>query len=141
MQGVEQLVWMTGSWQCEVRGGIWQEHWAEPRAGTMQGMARHFKDDETGFMEFLSIESSDHGLTLWVIIGAPSKGEKTPASFRLTQMDGQRAVFEDPNRDFPNKVTYSKAGAEGMQCLVQGVKNGVDITEEFNFQRLSSAGI
>lgn len=131
---IDDLTWMVGAWKCEIWGGTFEEHWLTPKGGTMQGVGRHLDAGKTSFMEFLSIEPSDKGLCMWIMVGAPSKGDKHPVPFTLTKSGKGEAIFENKDHDFPNKITYTKQEAGKMLCIVEGAENGKDRKEEFRFE-------
>ena len=132
---IEDLSWMTGSWSCEIWGGTFEEHWIAPRGGTMQATGRHISSDKTEFMEFLSIEPSDKGLTMWIIVGAPSKGDKKGVPFELTSLKDKEAVFENKAHDFPSKIVYTLKSADKMDCILTGNEKGKDRKETFAFAK------
>ena len=50
---IEQLSWLAGHWRGEALGGVVEEHWAPPFAGTMVGT---FKLSSNGKVKFYEIE-------------------------------------------------------------------------------------
>lgn len=136
---IEDLVFMTGHWTCDVWGGTFEEIWTMPAAGTMQGLGRHVAGGKTTFMEFLSIEPTQGGgLTMWIILGAPSKGDKKPVPFKLTSAANGVAVFENSGNDFPSKITYRASGKEKRKllCRIEGVQNGKREHTDFEFHAI-----
>lgn len=131
---IEDLSWMAGAWRCEIWGGTFEEFWTPPSGGIMQGCGRHTADGKNGFMEFMSIEKGADGLTMHMILGAPSKGDKKPVPFKLTSFDGKTALFENPKNDFPSKIAYVKE-KDGMSCWIEGVQKGQKTKEDFNFKK------
>lgn len=133
---IEDLRFMSGAWQCDIWGGTFEEYWTPPAGGAMQGSGRHLANGKTGFMEFMSIESSSEGLTMYIMLGAPSKGEKKPVPFRLTSFDGKTALFENSKNDFPSKIAYVKE-SNGMSCWISGIQDGKETKEDFKFKRMN----
>ncbi len=136
---IEDLGFMSGAWKCEIWGGTFEEYWTPPRAGAMQGSGRHIVDGKTGFMEFMSIETGADGLTMYMMLGAPSKGEKKPVPFKLTSFDGKVALFENPKNEFPSKIAYVKESG-GMSCWIEGMQDGKKTREDFKFKSMISGG-
>ncbi|MCH7903028.1 MAG: hypothetical protein IH944_00510 [Armatimonadetes bacterium] len=134
---VETLDWMSGSWECEIWGGRFEEHWMAPKRGTMQGVGRFEKDGKIEFMEFMSIEGSGDALTLYMILGAPSKGDKSPVAFRLSEHDSAHACFERSDDDYPKRIVYTKGDSDTMLCRIDGVQDGEPTSDEFAFRRVT----
>ena len=132
---LEDLSFMSGAWRCEIWGGKFEEYWTPPANGAMQGCGRHLADGQTSFMEFMSIESGADGITMHIMLSAPSKGEKKPVPFKLTSFDGKTALFENPKNDYPSKIGYVKE-LGGMSCWIEGLQNGKKSREEFKYKRI-----
>jgi len=133
---IEDVAWLVGSRSCEIWDGVFEEHWAPPAKGTMQGIGRHIKADGI-FMEFFAIEPSEDGLTLWIMLGAPSKGDKKPIPFALTQLSPTEVTFENKERDYPAKLIYTNIGPGRIDCVLTGTKDGATKRDEFNFRAMS----
>lgn len=132
---VTDLSWMRGSWQCEIWGGTFEEHWTAPNAGTMLAAGRHMKGGKTEFMEFLSIEPAEGGLTMWILLGTPSRGPKNGVPFKLTKLQAKEAWFENPRNDMPSKIIY-RATDYGLLCRLEGIENGKPEAQEFKFKAI-----
>jgi hypothetical protein len=136
---LDHLSWMAGDWSCSKWGGLFEERWTEPAGGTMMGTGRLIVEGETTFMEFLSIESKDGVVTMYILLGKPSKSFSAPVAFEMTKVSVGEAVFECPANPFPSKITYSKQ--EGMLlCVIEGVEKEKPAREEFRFAPLRAGG-
>ena len=132
---IDNLKWMAGDWICKLGKGTFEETWLPPNGGTMQGVGRHVVDGKTGFMEFLSIEpDKDGGLTMYIMLGAPSRGDKKPRAFKLTQVGKNVATFEWPENDFPSKIQYTMDGKGSLFCRISGKQQGKEASEEYDFR-------
>lgn len=133
---LNDLQFMTGGWSCEIWGGTFEEFWTPPQAGAMQGCGRHLSDGKTSFMEFMSIETDPDGITMYMLLGAPSKGDKKPIAFKLTSFHLDTALFENPDNEFPSRIAYVKE-LNGMSCWIEGIQDGKPLKDEFKFIRVS----
>jgi hypothetical protein len=118
---------MVGDWSGPDGDGIAEEHWTAARGGTMLGTNRTTKGDATTFFEFLRITSDANGVVYW---GAPLGKNATP--FKLVKVDGARAVFENSEHDYPQRILYARDGAT-LTARVEGRENGVDKSSEWRF--------
>lgn len=132
---IERLGWMTGKWACSIWGGTFEESWSLPNGGTMIGVGRHIRGGDTVFMEFMSIEPDEDGLTMWMLLGAPSKGEKHPHAFRLTALSDDEALFENPSNPYPSKIRYQPREG-GLWCRIEGTEDGRMKFDDFEFRPL-----
>lgn len=129
-QDLAQLAWITGSWVMEKGDLRVEEHWTEPRAGTMFGVGRTMKGDRTVFFEFLRIESTPDGIVYF----ASPRGRAPATPFKAVEIADGKAVFENPDHDFPNRVTYWRAADGSLAARVDGKRNGRDASESWLFR-------
>ena len=99
---LEQLGFLAGAWTS---GGQIVEYWMPPLRGLMVGINRAPEGDGTPFFEYLRIEQRADGA---VLIASPNGRGTT--EFALTEISGSKAVFENPEHDFPQKITYTRTG-------------------------------
>jgi hypothetical protein len=131
---IERLAWMSGSWACEIWGGTFEERWAPPAAGTMQGNGRLIVSGQTRFMEFMAIEESKDGLVMWMVLGRPSAGPTKPVPFKLVAHGESAATFERSDEDYPKRIVY-RAGPDGtLLCTLEGEKDGKPARDVFEFK-------
>lgn len=126
---IQDLAWMAGSWQTAPGRMQSEEHWTKPAAGTMFAVSRTIAGDRTVFHEFLRIEARPDGL---YYVAMPKGGKETP--FKLTSLEGQKAVFENPEHDHPQKISYWKNADGTMTARVEGDKAGKAKPQDFVFK-------
>ena len=95
------VAWMAGTWKGADRGTAMEELWTDPKGGLMLGLHRDVRDGRAVSFEFLRIEENTEGL---VYQGSPRGAPATP--FRLTEIGDKRAVFANPEHDFPKRIIY-----------------------------------
>ena len=112
---LDDLSWMAGHWGATIDGVEMEEVWLAPKSGVMLGMHRDTNGAKTSF-EFIRIAETAEGI---VYFAQPSGKPATP--FKLRQVTANRAVFENPQHDFPQLITYTLT--EGRLCArVEGEK-------------------
>lgn len=119
------LDWMSGYWlACE--GGETAETWVGAGRGVLMGTSL-----SDGGFEFLRIAPNETGaVTYYAMPG----GRAPPTAFPLVSNAGRRAVFENPEHDFPQRVIYHRDG-ETMTARIEGAMNGQDQHMEWRFAR------
>jgi hypothetical protein len=114
--GLDRLAWMVGSWAADGGGTYVEEHWTPARGNTMLAVARTTRGPRTVFYEFLRIEQTGDAITYH---GAP-KGRHPATPFQMTEVSADKVVFENPQHDFPQRITYWRDGPDGMGAKVEG---------------------
>lgn len=119
--GVADLAWLAGAWQG-TRGTSGtttiEERWSPARGGAMLGVSRTVARGRMTAFEFLRIVERDGGL---VYVAQPGGGAAT--EFVLTELGDQRAVFENPRHDSPQRIVY-ELSAEGRLSASIGFCRG-----------------
>jgi hypothetical protein len=87
-------------------------------------------------MEFLSVEPAGEGMTMWILLGAPSRGAKQPKPFRLVRLGEGEALFEMAGNDFPRTILYRRQGEDGLLARLEGVQNGRLARDDYEFGRV-----
>lgn len=100
------LSFMRGCWEGSFesrRGtGTIEEYYTRPSANIILGTTRYIVDGRTVQFEFSLIAADSLGILLRPYPG----GNASPDDFRLTSLDGGRAVFESPEHDYPKRIIY-----------------------------------
>jgi len=133
---IEDLNFLVGNWTAEIWDGTFEEHWLPAANGLMQGMSRHVVAEEAPFMEFASIEPSEKGLVMWMIIGRPSLGDKKPIPFHLIEFKNGRAVFYNETNLYPSKMIYWASESGTLNCRLEGKQNEKESFDDFKFHRI-----
>jgi hypothetical protein len=129
-KGVERLAWMAGHWS-EIEGDVVSEEaWIGARGGVMMGVNRTADSKQTFASEQLRIYEEDG--VIWY--EASPSGQAT-ARFQLISANGKRAVFENLEHDFPQRIEYQRDGdrltatisGPGEDGEVQSISFGWDL--------------
>ncbi|MCP3981027.1 MAG: hypothetical protein GY716_17155 [bacterium] len=109
------LGWMTGFWRSERDGNVAEEYWTDAAGGVMLGLHRDVRGSGKAFFEYLRIEQTDEGV---VYLASPRGAAPTP--FRLVENGPGRAVFANPEHDWPTSITYRLEGETTLCSTAAG---------------------
>jgi hypothetical protein len=121
---LDSIAWIAGHWRSTAGGETTEELWLPPRGGMMLGLNRGVRGEKKATFEYLRIEGDAKGV---VYLASPSGAKPTP--FRLTEADDNRALFENPDHDFPKKIEY-KLNGNKLTASIAGDKPGPSWTLE-----------
>lgn len=131
------FAFLHGSWEAEIWGGIFEEVWSKPAGGTITHMGRLLVEGRTSFIEFSSIEKDkEDRWTLYVMLEAPSRGEKKPVPFVLQKAAKGDLTFVNPENDYPSSIRYQGEGKATMTATLTGTQEGKAQKDVFNFKRV-----
>lgn len=99
---IADVAWIAGAWGGQRGAASTEERWSPAGGGAMLGVSRTIKGGRMVGFEYLRIVERDGGL---VYVAQP--GGKAPTEFVLTERGDQRAVFENPRHDSPQRIVYA----------------------------------
>jgi Domain of unknown function (DUF6265) len=126
---LDALSWMTGAWSGAAGTATVEEHWIAPAGKMMLAVGRVTRADRTLVFEFLRIEERAEG----IFYVAQPNGQP-PTEFKLTKLDGQSVVFENPQHDNPKIIRYRRDG-DGMVAETEGDEKGKPVTQRFSYAK------
>lgn len=127
-----RLRWMSGCWEMKAGARLIEERWTPPRGGLMLGTSRTSRNDSIIEFEQMRIETRPAGV---FFVASPS-GQAT-TEFKATSVLDSSAVFENPEHDFPKKVSYRKVGSDSLVASIEGPRGGQARTVAFPYGRVS----
>jgi hypothetical protein len=95
---IEDFAWMAGYWRGEGLGGVCEEIWTEPLAGSMIGLFRLVRDGEPMFSEHMTLGADANGFALKVKHFTPDfvawEDKEGAIRFSLEELRPSEAVFK-----------------------------------------------
>lgn len=129
---LSSLAWISGTW-AGTHGDVSQmEYWSPPGGGMLIGLHRDVFEGGRSFFEYLRIER--RGEEIFYV--AMPRGTKT-TDFKLTGQSDNRAVFENPEHDYPTKIVYERDG-DTLTATISGPSNGEIRSMGWSWQRVTS---
>lgn len=126
---IDDLAWLAGAWVGDTGKSSVEERWSPPGGGAMLGTSRtisHARGSMRAF-EYLRVVERDGGL---VYVAQPNGG--TATEFVLTQLHRQRAVFENPRHDSPQRIVYELADDGVLSASIGFMHGGRPTVFEFS---------
>lgn len=124
------LVWMAGRWVGESDGVRMEEYWTDPIGSVMVGLHRDVPPGGRVFFEYLRIVSREDGV---FYIAQPKGGP--PTEFKLVNQEPQRAVFENPTHDDPQRIVYRLDADGRLRAEVHGKLDGTGGRSAWSWER------
>ncbi len=130
---LDSLGWMAGCWEgAFANGRTVSEQWMKPSGNLMMGMSRTVKNGMTVAHEFIRLEQASDGKILY--IARPSN--QSEATFSLVLLEGRRAVFENLQHDFPQRI-YERITEDSLVARIEGTLNGKERKSDFPYQKVA----
>jgi hypothetical protein len=127
---VGRLGWLEGRWVGEKDGLSMEELWTAPRGGTLLGLHSDVRAGRLVSWEFLRIADAGEGLTYFA---SPRSAPPTP--FKQIEIGERRAVFENRQHDFPQRILYWLDPQGVLHARIEGRQGGRTVSEEWAWTR------
>lgn len=119
---LEDLSWLAGSWSGEIRGAgsatRFETHYTLPDGGVILSTSKAFtQEGKLAWFEFERFQARDGVLQV-----VPHPNGKASVPFTLAEYDpaAKKAVFTNPQHDYPTRITYQRVGEDRLLFVVAG---------------------
>ncbi len=129
-RSLSDLQWLAGCWERTRATGRTVELWTPAVNGVMSGTSWSVTDTSQRELEQLRLFA--RGDTL-IYEAHPSS--QMMNEFKSTKIAADELVFEDPGHDFPQKISYRRAGTDSLYARVEGDRTGRAQPINFAFKR------
>ena len=115
------MEYVLGDWVHPGGAQIACESWRRVSDDTFEGRGYQVKEGDTVTTEVLRLVKMGEGVYFISMVAHNLR----PISFKLVQLDGTVAVFENSEHDFPQRIVYSLEGDQ-LTGRIEGEKNNSD---------------
>lgn len=133
---LKDFEWLLGTWKRESAKSVTLESWRKLSERTFEGegVRRSKATGDSVLVESLLLAEM-RGEIFYL---AKVAENRLPVAFRLTSLEGGRAVFENPEHDFPQRITYIRNADGSLLVITAGKVGGQGEAKqiEFSFQKL-----
>lgn len=129
---MQKLLWIVDKWVSQSENSTSYEHWEKTNETLYTGGSETIKNGDTVFAEKLKIELIE-GKVYYI---ADVAHNPAPVKFLLTEVNDNSAIFENPDHDFPQKITYINENGI-LHAVIEGPgKDGKTKKVDFFMQKM-----
>ncbi|WP_396176174.1 DUF6265 family protein [Flavobacterium sp.] len=115
---LEKANWFLGRWENKTPEGTFSEEWKTENDSVLVGESYFINGKDTLFAENVRLEQQKNDL--FYIVSVPNQNEEKPVAFTLTSFKNHYLVFENPEHDFPKKITYKLVTKDSLYAEISG---------------------
>jgi len=115
---LEKANWFLGRWENKTPEGTFSEEWKVENDSFLLGKSFFIKENDTLFSE--TVRLVQRGNDLFYIVTVPNQNEAKPVEFKLTSSSSDYLVFENPEHDFPKKISYQLVTKDSLYAEISG---------------------
>jgi len=122
-QKFKKLEWLMAKWvrTNSAAGHSGYEIWSKVSDLKLSGKGVTLKGNKIVFTE--NLELIVKGIDIFYVVTLAD--EKKPIYFKLTELDENGFTCENPEHDFPKKITYRRSG-KNVKAVISGNGKSVD---------------
>lgn len=130
------FTWLRGTWTMKMKKGTLTEYWYNKNDSTLQGESKMVTlSGQTNLLENLKIvyESGNY----FYISKVYGQNEGKEVWFRISSHDNTGFVAENPEHDFPKRITYKLLSRDSLHAFIDGGPSMTDKRSDFYFNRVN----
>jgi len=122
---VNDLKWMNGNWVTKKNNQKISERWQQVSSQSLNGTQYTIEDKDTVAIQAMEV-SKKAGRVYYTLTKGPNA---KPIEYKLTKMEDDKAVFKNPELDFPSEIVYYK-DQDHLVSQAKGQRNGEEQMKE-----------
>lgn len=126
--------WLIGSWKNQSVKTLDIETWKKLNDSIFLGRSYSLKGTDTVSSEHIKLEQ--HAGKLYYIPTVKNQNDGKAVTFTLTSSDKKHLVFENPEHDFPQKITYTQISKDSLVAEITGTWKGKQKAIPFPMKRV-----
>lgn len=131
---MESFKWVIGEWQMERKSGLLVESWQQVNDSSFEGKSFMIqKDGQKKILEEMQIVYGQKGYHF--ISAVPGQNKEQPVSFKITSFSSDKFIAENPDHDFPRRISYELIGLDSLHAWIDGGPANPDQKVDFYFSR------
>ena len=140
-QKFDQLHILQGMWIMKTKKGAIGEHWEKINSNHLQNRGFMIKGSDTITTERVALKNTTEGIFYTSTV--EDQNNRQPIAFRLTAAHENTFVFENPQHDYPKKITYQFVNKDSLHAWIDDGKEVPEKKSMFKYgrQKITSISI
>lgn len=131
---MSQFDWLTGSWTMKMKKGTIMESWHSYNDSTMLGESLMISlTGQSNVLENLKL--SYQSGTYYYISRVKGQNSGQEVKFRITSHSENGFVAENPEHDFPKRITYELVNKDSIHAFIDGGPSMPEKKSDFYYSK------
>lgn len=133
-EDIKKAEWLIGTWENHTAKGNIYETWEKKNANEFSGKSYMIKENDT--VVFENIRLMQRSGQLLYIPAVKDQNNGLPVYFTAKKISDNTLVFENPEHDFPQVISYTRITPDSLVAEVSGTKNGRNRSQIFPMKKV-----
>ena len=134
---IQRAEWLVGTWKNKTSRGNIYEAWIKVSDHELAGKSYIVKEKDTIIFETIRLVQEQNGL--FYIPTVNNQNNNSPVRFALKTISDTELVFENPQHDFPQIISYVSINKDSLVAEISGTKNGQKGKQTFPMKRVTKS--
>ncbi|OJU75728.1 MAG: hypothetical protein BGO09_12495 [Bacteroidetes bacterium 47-18] len=131
---IDKAEWLIGTWENKTPKGSVYETWIRSNDTTFTGKSYIINEKDTVVFENIRLVQEAGGLYYMPAVSDQNDG--LPVRFTAKVISARELIFENPQHDFPQTISYRKITGDSLIAEISGVIAGKERRELFPMKRI-----
>lgn len=131
---IKKAEWLIGTWENKSLKGSIYETWSKTNDIELSGKSYILKEKDTIVFENIRLVQETDSLFYIPIV--KNQNEGLPVRFSAKTISETQLIFENPQHDFPQIISYTKINTDSLTAEISGTKNGQNRKQTFPMKRV-----
>jgi len=133
-QPLDIASWMLGTWENKTERGSIYESWSRTGVNALSGKSYKLNQHDTVAFEMISLVREHDKLIYIPQVSDQNDGQ--PVRFASTKITPDVLIFENPEHDFPQVISYTRVTTDSLVASISGMRNGEERKILFPMRRV-----
>jgi hypothetical protein len=130
---VNLFSWLNGNWSMTTDDGTVTEEWKTINDSLMEGKSDFVKADSV--IPFEKIRLFRRDTSFFYEAKAAGQNNEQPVEFKLSSFTDSGFIAENPQHDFPKRITYRLVNKDSIHAFVDAGPSMPDKKSDFYYSR------
>jgi hypothetical protein len=131
---IPKAKWLIGTWENKTQRGSIYETWSKTNENEFSAISYIVKEQDTIVFETIRLVQEQEGL--FYIPTVKNQNDGLSVRFSTKTISETQLVFENPQHDFPQIISYTLVSADSLIAEISGTKNGQERKQMFPMKRV-----
>jgi len=129
----KKLYKLEGIWKMNTKRGAICEEWKKMNKNHLQSRGYMIKGSDTVVNERVALTKTKEGVFYTSTV--EDQNNKQPIAFKMTKVENNLFVFENPQHDFPKRIVYKFITADSLHAFVDDGNDESKKRQNFYYKR------
>lgn len=132
-ENLDKMNWLIGNWTNITAEERSYEKWRRENDSILKAHSFTLDKGDTVFAEKVTLRQK--GDNLYFIVVAYNQNDSQPVTFKMISASDGIFTFENPEHDFPTRISYSNPVKDSLHAWIEGTVDGESRKVDFLFKR------